>query len=367
MSARLARRLPFVYGAMHAVVDASSAMVVFAAMRMHGIAFREAFCFVVIYDLLAFALQVLIGAGTDKIRRPRGVLMAGLALLSFGTLALSFEPYVAMVLVGVGNAAFHVGAGAISLRIEPRRATHAGIFVGPGALGLAFGIWFGKTGPAMAWPFTLGLSIAFVATLFLPDPEHPYEMQPEPAPGDAQARAAARTARPWLVVGLLLFSVLVRSVVGMAGSYRCPKQVVVIFTLASAAMMGKALGGVVSDRLGWIETSVAALLLSAPLIAFGGSAWWVVAAGMFLFQMTMPVTLTALSIVFPSRPGLAFGLASLALIVGALMTFSADVRALYGPWPFLALILLSAASMAAGLRLMGDLNPARGVLGRARS
>lgn len=367
MTSRLARQLPIIYGLEHAVVDASSSMVVFAALRLHGISLLEAFYFVIIYDLLAFGLQVVIGAATDVIQRPKVAALAGLGLLSFGTLALPLEPYAAMVLVGLGNAAFHVGAGVISLRIEPRRASHPGIFVGPGALGLAFGIWLGKSGFTLAWPFTLGLVVCFVVTLYLPPPEHPYVMLPEPKPEGSVRRLGAGIARPWLVVVLLLFSVFVRSLVGMAGSYRCPKQVVVMFALATAAMLGKGFGGIVSDRLGWIETSVVALLLSAPLIAFGGSAWWVVVGGMLLFQMTMPVTLAALAIVFPARPGFAFGLACLALILGAILTFYPVVRTFYSQYAFLGLIVLSAAAVYLGLRLMGDQNPVRGgVLSRVR-
>ncbi len=364
---RASRSLPYIYGAIHAVVDASSAMVVFATMMLHEIDLLQAFYFVIIYDLLAFGTQVFFGAATDKLQRPKAVTMAGLGLLSCGTIMMPFEAYSAMILVGLGNAAFHVGAGAISLRIEPEKASHPGIFVAPGAIGLAFGIWLGKSGGALAWPFTLALAACFVVTIFLPSPEHPYVMRrssEELETGDTPSEK--KVPYGWLIILLLLFSVLVRSLVGMAGCYRCPKEAFVMFSLATAAVLGKGLGGIVSDRLGWIETSVVALLVSAPLIAFGGGTWWVIIVGMLLFQMTMPVTLTAIALVLPKRPGFAFGLACLALIIGAIMTFYPQVRAYYSQYAFLGLIVLSATTVYFGLRLLGDLNPAKGFMSRSQ-
>ena len=343
-------------------------MVVFASLRFHEIDLLSAFYFVIIYDLLAFGTQIFFGAVTDKLQRPRVMTLIGLGMLSCGTIMMPVEAISAMVLVGLGNAAFHIGAGTISLRIEPKKASHPGIFVAPGALGLAYGIWLGKSGAAIAWPFTVALVASFVVTMFLPSHEHPYVMRWESEEKEAeQPRSEVKVPYGPLIVLLLLFSVTVRSLVGMAGCHRCPKEAFVMFSLATAAVLGKGLGGVVSDRLGWVETSVVALLISAPLIAFGGGTWWVIVGGMLLFQMTMPVTLTALALVYPRRPGLAFGLACLALVVGAIMTFYPQVRAFYGQYAFFGLILLSAAAVYVGLRLLGDLNPVRGFLSRSRS
>ena len=155
-----------------------------------------------------------------------------------------------------------------------------------------------------------------------------------------------------LVLFLLLFSIVVRSLVGRAGGYLCPRAFAVGVGFACAAFAGKALGGIVSDRLGWLETGVGALVLAAPLVAFGGSHAAAVTVGLFLVQTTMPVTLAATAALLPGRPGTAFGLASLAYIAGFLPTLSGAAKALYGPPAFLALILLSAAALYAALRLL---------------
>jgi len=70
---------------------------------------------------------------------------------------------------------------------------------------------------------------------------------------------------------------------------------------------------------------------------------------MFLFQMTMPVTVAALGVLLPRRPGLAFGLACVALIGGSVPTFYHAVKGYYGTALFVALILASAAALFVAL------------------
>jgi len=364
---RLARQLPVIYGVMHAVVDASSVMVVYAGLRLYRLPPAEAFYLVVAYNVLAFGTQVFFGAAIDKAKRPRAGVLVGVGLVALATVALRLDPIAAVALGGLGNACFHVGAGAITLRVNPRRATPLGVFVAPGAVGLALGIWVGKGGSGIAWPFTLALVLTFVATFFLPGPPHRYDMRPGPDDASDGDRCMAKIHFPKLIVALLLFSIVVRSSIGFAGCYHCPKNLAVLVGLTVAAFAGKALGGVVSDRFGWLETSVGALLLSAPLIAFGGTSWVAVVAGMLVFQMTMPVTLAAVALVHPGRPAFAFGMTCFALLLGALPTYHVSVRAYYGPLTFLVLVILAAAAVYAGLRLLGDANPVKGFLGRRRS
>ena len=120
-----------------------------------------------------------------------------------------------------------------------------------------------------------------------------------------------------------------------------------------AACAGKMLGGIVSDRAGWILTSVGALLLSAPLIAFNGGELSLALPGLLLFQMTMPVTLVAVWCLMPGRPATAFGLPCLALIIGAVPTFFPAGKQLFGPYMFIGLIVISALALFVSLRAMG--------------
>ncbi len=346
------RRVTLPYGLIHALIDAACVTVIFSSILIHHLDAKDSFYLVVAYDVLAFAGQVFCGLIADRFRFARGSILVGIASTALAVGALRVEPLIAMVLAGAGNAFFHVGAGALTLHVAPGRATPPGLFVAPGALGLAAGLYLGKQGYTLVWFFWGALGVAFVYSYFVRNPEIPFIKRPK----------LLDVPKPSLAVLLLLVSVAVRSFVGMAGSHACPKEVWVGFGLAGAAFLGKGLGGIISDRWGWVETSVAALLISAPLIAFGGPRVPVIVTGMFFFQMTMPVTLVAIAALLPGRTAFAFGLACLGLIMGALPTFFHVTRPLFSSTVFLGLILLSAASIFSALHLMRREVP-KGVLG----
>ena len=71
-----------------------------------------------------------------------------------------------------------------------------------------------------------------------------------------------------------------------------------------------------------IDDIFAALLLSLLFIVLGKYGFGFACCGMMLFQMTMPITLSAVYRMFPGRPGWSFGLCCLALVAGALPVFS---------------------------------------------
>jgi hypothetical protein len=173
-------------------------------------------------------------------------------------------------------------------------------------------------------------------------PVLPYAVLPtfEPRP---------RGAAP-LLVALLLLTIAVRSFVGMSAFHACPKSTALSFSIAGAAFAGKTAGGLLADRFGWARAGVGALLISAPLLAFGSPIPALMVVGMFLFQITMPVTVAALLYVFPRRPAFVFGLSCVALVAGALATFSTSVAAWYSDSLFLGLILASAAGLWIALR-----------------
>jgi FSR family fosmidomycin resistance protein-like MFS transporter len=335
-----ARWFALSHGLIHALIDAACVTAVFSAIPPADLTRFAAFYVVVGYDLIAFATQAFIGLGADRWRAPRLTLLAGIALTAAAVASRNFEPWTTMVLAGLGNAAFHVGAGGLSLHVQPGRATSPGVFVAPGAIGLAVGMTLGKGEPVPSWPFLAALAVAFIYALRAANPTIDYDARPE------RPRAGVGVA----IAALLLFAIAVRSFVGSAASYACPKGAAIAFGLAFAAFAGKAAGGVLADRLGWIKASVGAMLISAPLLAWGGENHLAVTIGAFLFQMTMPVTLVAVAALLPGRPGFAFGLACVALVGGAVPTYYHEVKTLFSPTLFLTLILLSAAALYVSLR-----------------
>ena len=133
------------YGLGHAAVDATCAALLFAAATSGRIPARQAVFAFLLYNVVAFALQPAFGMLVDRWRVARPAAILG-GLLTATALPLSLLPRMALagvVVAGLGNAIFHVAGGSISLRLAPGRASAPGIFVAPGAAGLAVGALLG--------------------------------------------------------------------------------------------------------------------------------------------------------------------------------------------------------------------------------
>jgi MFS transporter, FSR family, fosmidomycin resistance protein len=330
-------------GVAHFVVDAVCVASVLRAAPARGAIASSALAFVLSYDLLAFAGQVPLGWAVDRVAPRKTAALAGV-LLSALALAMGSQAGLAVIaLAGVGNALFHVGAGAMVLSNAQAKAAPAGVFVAPGALGLGLGIVLGRELPQTPpWPLFFAVVVACVAVATVADTrrkDSPTTSEPLPA------------GRVVAILALLFFSVAVRSLVGTVGCDGCPRGTFLLVAVPAVAFSGKLAGGFLSDRLGWTEVSVAALLTSAPLLAFANGQLWFALPGLVIFQMTMPVTLAAVYRALPTYPGLGFGVLSLALVSGTLPAY------LPGGWrpngtPLLAVVLASAAALYVALRLL---------------
>jgi FSR family fosmidomycin resistance protein-like MFS transporter len=109
----------------------------------------------------------------------------------------------------------------------------------------------------------------------------------------------------------------------------------------------KAFWWILADKF-WLEKVwIVSLLASAFLLSFWNEniALWIL--GIFLFNMTMPITLIILSNSLQTRKGFAFGLTTLALIIWAL-PYYADFG-ISNNFVIFWIILLSVFAIALGL------------------
>jgi len=332
----------FVYGAAHAVIDGICAGVIFSILKNQINSTVDFVSLVILYNILAFGLQTIFGFITDYFKSPRTVTLLGCLLTGFSALTFISFPIAAIILAGLGNALFHVGAGSISLNLTPKRATAPGIYVAPGALGLLIGTLLGKNGQFISWPFILILFILGILMFVIKKPEMNYTRED---------KLENKINYFGLILFLVFLSITVRSLVGMLLVFPWKADMTLLIILTLAVVLGKAFGGIMADKFGWIKISVGALILSIPFLIFGASIPLLGIVGMFLFNITMPVTLVAISNILPGRPGFAFGLTCLALILGALPAFSFLKQTLNNKWFILSIIAISVAALFFGLKL----------------
>jgi MFS transporter, FSR family, fosmidomycin resistance protein len=305
------------YAASHALVDFTCAFAVIGSVDRHAGSPTAIAGLILLYNFCAFVLQPFVGMVGDAFRGGKHLAVAGCILAGCGTFFCGFS-VLAAVLMGLGNAFFHVGGGICVLRAAGHKASAAGIFIAPGAIGLAAGTVLSRTAlPELAGHFIcLAIMVLCAAAILLFD----FDKKTVPV---AATNHAPNGGLFYVVLVFLLGSVFIRSFVGFATPMPWKTTAVLIVFAAVASALGKALGGVLADRVGYIPVASVGLIVSSLLLPFWGKFPLPALLGLLLFNFTMPVVLAALAEIFPGHIGFAFGLNSCALFPGLLFAGSA--------------------------------------------
>lgn len=293
-----------------------------------------------LYNFCAFAMQMPLGAIADRLNRNGVLAAAGCALTALS--ALLPAPLPLAIAAGLGNALFHLGGGLDTLNDSTKKAAALGIFVSPGALGLALGTLCGKAGflPLALPPLTL---LVLAAAILLLCRRTYGSLRSWNAPP-----ALACAGRPAAIVPLFLVVVL-RSYMGMQQSFPWKADWALLLTLM--LVLGKALGGFLSDRLGPRRAS-AVSLTAAGLLYFACALPLPGLLAVLLFNMTMPITLWAAARLLPGAKGFAFGLLTFALFLGFLPSYLGWPPLLTSPTAYVAVTAISMGLL--GLGLIGE-------------
>jgi len=329
------------YGLIHCIVDLSCVSVLFSTLYSHNYGDNAFSIYVITYNLIAFGLQAPFGYLVDKFQVPKESALIGCILVIVSILLFNI-PALVVIFAGLGNAFFHIGGGSISLNFSPQKASAPGIFVAPGAIGLTLGILIGESESYTPLPFILLLIVSGIFILLRNIPEINYQTE----------KVKPQIKNFEIVFLLLLLSVSVRSMYGLAAAWKSNVTLLLILTLAIAG--GKFLGGILADRFGWKRIAVTALVISAPLLSFFPDYPVLALTGNFLLQMTMPITLTALFNIMPGKPASAFGLTVLALILGIVPTYFGAQQFLNNQWIILVIIILSACFLLIGFYFLNN-------------
>lgn len=290
----------------HCAVDFSCFYLLYTLYLSGGVAHGTAVTVCLLYNAVAFGLQPLAGWIADQNRSvsfPR----LGIAAVLVGLLLTRF-PLAAVLFAAFGNALFHVGGGIDVLAGSDRRVRDAGIFVSSGALGVALGSIAGLNGWPRLIPFLL-MAVCFLLQLAV-----------LPASGRAAFGVVSEKRSFSLLLPLLLLAIALRAYVGGASANAFAPAAAMLLS-GAVSCVGKASGGFLADRFGARRVSVLALTGAAVLFAVSSGNRWLLLAASLLFNMPMPVTLCAAADLFPNRPGFAFGLTTLALLLGTLPTY----------------------------------------------
>lgn len=326
------------YAFFHFWVDFACILLVTGPLREAVSTRGEWLLVVLVYNACAFAFQLPLGVLADFLGKSWRLAALGAALVAAGWLC-RFCPFAACVVAGTGNALFHLGGGREVLFLGGPVAAPSGIFVSTGAVGVFLGLWCARTGKT-AWQFPVLFLLAAAGLLLLLGRRREtaaFSWQPAPPSG-------SRTG----AVLLLAATVVLRSFLG--GQMAFPwKGGFLALAVVLCVAGGKALGGILGDRLGWEQTAGVTLFFSAlcflPSFFLPGAGL----SGALLFNTTMPITLGALARMLGARHcGLAFGITTFSLFVGLIP----DLLELPG-WAASPLVLCLGAFLSLALLLLG--------------
>ena len=302
-----------IYALVHMAVDLSCAFLVYT----YVLGGEQWYLWLLLYNFCAFALQMPIGAAADRLDRNSCVAVGGCAGVLAGLLlGIAGFPAGVAVVAGVGNACFHVGGGIDVLNRSERRAAPLGIFVAPGALGIFLGTMLGRAGTeAAVWIGGLLILSAVVIRaaagrekLWLTSGNAPFSF--------SVPSSSVPSGRTLMAAACFLAAVILRSYSGMIQNFPWKETLAGSgLILAGAVVLGKMAGGVLADKLGIQRTAFRSMCAAAV----GFLCLVYPAAGIlavFFWNMSMPLTLWAVSKVFPGAKGFGFGLLTFGLFVG---------------------------------------------------
>ena len=301
-----------IYALVHMAVDLSCAFLVYT----YVLGGEQWYLWLLLYNFCAFALQMPIGAAADRLDRNSCVAVGGCAGVLAGLLlGIAGFPAGAAVVAGIGNACFHVGGGIDVLNRSERRAAPLGIFVAPGALGIFLGTMLGRAGTeAAVWIGGLLILSAVIRAaagrekLWLTSGNAPFSF--------SVPSSSVPSGRTLMAAACFLAAVILRSYSGMIQNFPWKETLAGSgLILAGAVVLGKMAGGVLADKLGIQRTAFRSMCAAAV----GFLCLVYPAAGIlavFFWNMSMPLTLWAVSKVFPGAKGFGFGLLTFGLFVG---------------------------------------------------
>lgn len=300
-----------IYSGLHFLVDFLCSAAMFGNFIRNG----SGYFWILIYNFCAFALQMPFGIILDRLddsgmRQSAAVytMIMGIVLTILGTFA---NP----VILGIGNAMFHIGGGICSVREDEAGNYHGaglGVFVAPGALGLYIGTLFSKGGwyvqCRMAGVVSVGI-LLWILIRYGQESKWIAEKGPE--------NEEYLPGKMICICFICFIVVILRSYIGMAVVFPWKVTLADGVLCVLAVVMGKIAGGFLAAKVGIAKAAVYSLGIAAVLYLLSDIA----AAGilaLFFFNMSMPMTLYLLVKQYPKAAGFSFGLLTFGLFMGFL-------------------------------------------------
>ena len=299
-----------------------------------------------IYDGLAFVPQSVIGYISDRYPKINvgliGIILLVISYLLFGLTKINV--YITLLVLCLGNAFLHIAGAESTLKTSSGRLSPSAIFVAGGSFGVISGRLLAKTAIdplLLLLPILSLIPFVLLANTYI-----------DKNSNCDKFNYINENISPYLIVLISLLVVIARGYIGYGIPTSWNKTVVQNIIFFCIMGLGKALGGILSDRIGIRKVAISSTLLAIPFLCLGDNLMLVSIIGVMFFSMTMSITLAILVSVLKKSPGLAFGITTIGLFLGTapifFITLSQTINII------LIIVISILCSIALGWVIKGD-------------
>ena len=269
-----------------------------------------------LYDFIAFVPQGLLGYLRDKGLKINfatiGLLLTTLSLLLFN---FNINEVLVILILSIGNCMIHIQGAETTLRSSKGKISPSAIFVSGGSFGVI-------TGKVLA-TYNIPIYLIIIINLLMIIPiiicnkySHLINDKNLDKYNFSNKKINSKT-----IIALAVFVVIVRSFMGYGIPTTWNKTLIQAVYLYCAMGLGKAIGGLLIDSIGIKKTALISTIGALPFLLLGNNIMTISLIGIMMFSMTMAITLGIIVSELKKYPGVAFGLTTLGLFLGALPIF----------------------------------------------
>lgn len=297
-------------GLAHGLSDCAAGFMIGMLPTITGGTLLETGSLVLLYNALAFGGQVPAGMVVDKSGNPKLFVVLSLAVVILAMAIYPFAPVIAITMAGFAGAFFHVSGGMLALLAFPGSTVGAGLFAAPGVMGITVGAFLAWQGIPAIWSLVAILAVVCSLILGL---KMSFQDSPKP-----QGKDEAFEWHDFLMIVLLLAIAMRSAIWNLFGAIESGDHLLLLW-MGAAAMLGKLAGGFAAQRFGWRRFGTIALMVAAPLLAFGGNRPLLLLPGICLLQSATPAAVLGMWRLMPRMPATAIGMSfGLAIAIGGI-------------------------------------------------
>lgn len=260
----------------------------------------------IVYNSLAFLFQPIIGIIIDKFFLGKSIIIFSVLCLLLGIVVNNW--LISIIFLGVGNQIFHVIGGKICTNINSSKASHLGVFVSLGAVGLALGSNFYELKIIVYLALLLYLILSVLVILNIKNYEQTsIEIQHKPM------------SKVVLGTSLMVIVVFIRSFLGKIIHFDFEMTLALVVLFPCFASFGKLIGGFIRDKFGSLITVIISMSLCCIILIFFSNSIILMLIGMILINISMPISLYELNKLNQGYEGFNFGILAAVLFPGVFL------------------------------------------------